>query len=67
MKASSTLFCIVALTLGGCGQSISLLSEEEVARYVPDTVRRIDRLQEIPEEVAGQGRNQGGARHYRER
>ncbi|MBP6863817.1 MAG: hypothetical protein KBC32_00960 [Candidatus Didemnitutus sp.] len=53
MKKTLGLICLLAALLSGCGDSTLPLPKEEVERYVPDTVRRVDRLRDVPTEVCG--------------
>lgn len=53
MKKTLALLCLLAALLSGCGDSTLPLSKEEVERYVPDTVRRVDRLRDVPADVCG--------------
>jgi hypothetical protein len=68
MKLVITLLGIyAAVLLGGCNRDVATLSEEEIARHVPDTIRRVDRLREVPKEVVGSVASDLGLRELRDR
>ncbi len=68
MKALTiSALSFIVLLLSGCFHDVNALSEEEIGRFAPDTIKRFRNLRDIPEEVAASVASDLGLRELQDR